>query len=536
MRRLFILVITTFITLSTALLGQQSDKAPVITIIHSNDTHSQIDPARSRQGEPQGGAVERAAILEHFRQHIDEDLLYFDCGDMVQGSPYFNIFNGELEVLCMNQQRVIASTLGNHEFDNGLESLNTMLSKAEFPLICCNYHCEGTPVEQRVIPRMVLVNHGVKIGVTGASVSPDGLIFARNWQGIEFEDPITAVNREAALLRKEGCDLVIVLSHLGYQAAPAPGHQAVFDSDLAMASSDIDIILGGHSHTNIERGTYVKNQKGNRVLITQTGGKGDPMGLVTVAMKKGSSYPDCNYSVDSISCTKIHAKDYDLTGLGQTMEACIAPYRDQLKEQMEVRLGYAPESLTRGRTQSTLGNFTTDAYRSIGEKLSGRKIDVSIMNNGGLRSDLAAGDVSIGTLFGIFPFENSIVILDLEGSELEQLVQSNAGRKLDCWSGTQITLEMQGDRCIASKILVDGKPIDPKKIYTICTIDYLAEGNSGMTALTHATNVQKTGVLIRDAMIEYVRELDAKGLEVRAKIDNRVIDNTRRNEEEAPRN
>lgn len=526
MRKIFCLALVVLATMGTILLGQSVANAPVITIIHTNDTHSQIDPAYSRQGNPEGGAVERAAVLEHFRQNTDKDLLYFDCGDMIQGSPYFNIFGGELEVLCMNQQRLIASTLGNHEFDNGLEALNTMLSRATFPLICSNYHCIGTPIEQRVVPHMILMNHGIKVGITGASVNPEGLIFARYWQGIEFENPITAVNREAAWLRQQGCDLVIVLSHLGYQAAPLPGHTTVYDSDLAMASSDIDLILGGHSHTNIERGVYFDNQQGKPVLVTQTGGKGARMGLVQIAMKEGSTYPNCHYSVDSISCSKINAKELDLTGLGQQMDEIIAPYRDQLKEKMEVRLGTAPKALTRGRTQSTLGNFTADAYRAIGQKLTGRKIDISIMNNGGLRSDLAAGDVTIGTLYGIFPFENSIVVLDLKGSDLEQLVQANAGRKLDSWSGTQITLQMDGDRCFASKILVNGKPINPKRTYSICTIDYLAEGNSGMTALTQATNVQKTGILIRDAMIEYVRELDAKGLSVSAELDDRVIDNT----------
>lgn len=523
-------------TFSTLTWSQQSTDAPVITIIHTNDTHSQIEAGKNRQGIVTGGVVERSAVLEYFREKEDKDLLYFDSGDMVQGSPYFNIFKGELEILCMNQQRLIASTLGNHEFDNGLESLNDILSKADFPLICANYHCEGTPIESRVIPRMTLINHGVKIGVTGATCNPEGLIFAKYWNGITFEDPSTAINREAAILRQEGCDLVIVLSHLGYQAVPMPGAPAHFDSDIAKASSDIDLILGGHSHTNIEKGVYYENKKGAPVLVTQTGGKYAPMGYVQITMKRGSEYAGCNYSVDSIVCHKLHFEDYDLSAYGKKMEECIAPYCDQLKEQMSVRLGYAPATLTRGRTQSTMGNFTADAYRKIGEKLTGRNIDISIMNNGGLRSDLAAGDVSMGTIFGIFPFENTIVVLDLKGSELEQLVQSNAARKLDSWSGTQITLAMDGDRCIAEKILVGGQPLDPERTYTICTIDYLAEGNSGMTALTRAENINKTGVLIRDAMIEYVRELDAQGKQVTAELDDRVIDNTHSNDEEPERN
>lgn len=535
MNKISTIVLAALAFLGTFATAQTSAKAPVITIIHTNDTHSQIDPGKDRSGELKGGATKRAAMLEYFRKNEDPQLLYFDCGDMVQGSPYFNIFKGELEVLCMNQQQLVASTLGNHEFDNGLEALDKILSKADFPLVCCNYHCENTPIASRIVPHMILQNHDVKIGVTGASVSPEGLIFAKYWEGITFEDPITAVNREAAILRQEGCDLVIVLSHLGYQATPTPGHTAVYDSDLAKASCDIDLILGGHTHTNIERGAYIENQQGKQVLITQTGGKMAPMGYVQVTMKHGSDYPGCHYSVDSIVCRKLHEADYDLTGLGQQMEECIAPYREQLSAQMNERLCFAPSTLTRGRTQSTLGNFTADAYRLVGEKLTGKKIDVSIMNNGGLRSDLAAGDVSIGTMYSIFPFENSIVVLDLKGSDLEQLIQSNAGRKLDCWSGTQITLEMDGDRCIASKILVNGQVLDPERLYSVCTIDYLAEGNSGMSALTRAMNTTYTGILIRDAMIDYVRELEVQGKQVTAELDDRVIDLTKGTKEE-PRN
>lgn len=505
--------------------------APTLTIVHTNDTHSQIDPAVSRKGGMQGGVTERAAMLEYLRAKEDADLLYFDAGDMVQGSPYFNIFKGELEVLCMNQQHLLATTFGNHEFDNGLEGIHEMLSKAEFPLICCNYHCEGTLVENLVLPSMTLSCHGVKVGITGVSVAPEGLIFARNWAGIRYEDPIGAANREAEALRRQGCDLVIVLSHLGYEAAPKPDHKNALDSDLAKASRDIDLIIGGHSHTNIERGVQFTNQKGLPVFVTQTGGKGAPMGYLKIAMKPGSEYKECRYSVDSIVCHKLHPEDYDLNGYGSAMDEFIAPYRDQLKEQMNVSLGHAPKTLSRYGVQTLLGNFTTDAYRIIGEKFSGRKIDVSIMNKGGLRSDLNAGDVTIGTIYEIFPFENTIVVLDLKGSELKQLIESNAGRKLDCWSGAQITLEMDGDQCVASQILIGGEPIDADRTYTVCTIDYLAEGNGGMTALTYGTNILKTGVLIRDAMIDYVKERSARGIDVSAKIDDRVIDHTQANKD-----
>ena len=530
MRKLFSTLVT--LLCSMCLLAQSND-APVLTIIHTNDTHSQIEPAVNRKGVAQGGVVERASLLEYFRQQ-DPDLLYLDAGDMIQGTPYFNIFDGEVEMLCMNQQQLVASTLGNHEFDNGLPFLADMLRKAQFPMICCNYHCEGTPLQNLIVPYMTLYNHGVKIGITGVTVSPQDLIFARNWAGITFEDPCTAVNREVETMRSEGCDLVIVLSHLGYLAAPQPGHKGTLDSDLVAGCRGIDVVIGAHTHVNIEHGVYFTDPDGRQVLVTQTGAKQAPIGYLQITMKRGSTYPGCHYSVDSIVCSKLHPEDYDLTGLGKEMAETIAPYQEVYRAKMNVRLASCPQGLHRGKPQSTLGNFTSDAFREIGEQLTGRKMDVSVMNNGGLRADLPAGDVTLGNLFSIFPFENTVTILDLKGSDLKRLIESNAGRKLDAWSGTQITLEMEGDRCIASKILVGGEPIDEERIYTMCTIDFLAEGNSGMTALTHAVKSQNTGILIRDAMIDYVKALDAQGKVIEPVVDDRVIDKTPRREPRGP--
>ena len=526
MNRLLNLLLMFCITIGLSTSCQPSNDAPVITIIHTNDTHSQIEPGKTRQGAIQGGVVERAAMLEYFRQQ-DPDLLYLDAGDMLQGSPFFNIFNGELEILCMNQQKLVAGTLGNHEFDNGVDFLNELLSKAEFPMLSCNYHCEGTALEGRILPHLIMERHGVKIGITGVTVSPEGLIATRNWAGITFEDPRTAVNREADFLRGEGCDLVIVLSHLGYLPKPEPDEEDVLDNDLVPAIHGVDLIIGSHTHYNIEQGVYINDAEDQPVLVTQTGGKMLPMGYLMITMQKGSRYPKCRYSVATIECKKLHPEDYDLSSYGKSMREAIAPYQEALVNQMNVRLATAPEPLTKDKPQSTLGNFVADSYMRIGQQKTGKKVEFAITNLGGLRSEIDAGDVTVGTLFNLFPFENKIVVLGLKGSDLKKLIESNAGRKLDATAGAVITLEMDGDRCIASNILIGGKPINPNKIYYVSTLDFLAEGNSGMSALTRAVETYDPNISARDAMIEYVKQLDAAGKTVSAKIDGRVIDKTK---------
>ena len=497
---------------------QQGEEAPVITIIHTNDTHSQIEPAKSKDGTFSGGVIERASLLEYMRQQ-DPDLLYVDAGDMVQGSPFFNVFNGILEMYCMNQQDLLCTTFGNHEFDNGLASLDSMLQIADFPLISCNYHCDSTILADLVKPHLIVERHGVKIGLTGVTCDPEGLIFAKNWAGIRYEDPIPAANREAAYLRNKGCDLVILLSHVGYSTADTIG-----DRLTAINSSDIDIIVGGHTHTNLEEGIYVNNKEGRPVFITQTGSKQAPIGHIQVTMKRGSQYPKCHYSVDSIACNKLHPEDFDLTGFGQEMTDFITPYIDKLQTQMQQKLGHSDDYLTRGRPQCTLGNFTADALREIGAKYYGQPIDIGLMNVGGLRNDMPSGDVTLGDLYKIYPFENTLDVLELKGSDVQALIESLAGKKLESFSGTKVTLDLKGSTAVATSILVGGKPIDPERIYTIATIDYLAEGNDGMTALTRCTKRTKYSIVLRDCMIDFIKDLEAQGKSINAKLDDRVID------------
>lgn len=510
-------ILSFIVALSALLLSacQSGPDAPVVTIIHTNDTHSQIDPDVRTE---RGGVVERAAMLEYYRSQTP-DLLYLDGGDMVQGSPYFNIFKGELEFLCMDQQKLIATTFGNHEFDNGLESLDSLLSKSHFQLISSNYHCENTVLAKHVKPHLILKNNGVKVGITGVTTNPEGLIFSRYWEGITYENPVTAVNREAKILREEGCDLVVVLSHVGYIPADSS-----MDVEIAMKSQDIDVIIGAHSHINIEDGLYVNNLNGQPVLITQTGGKANPIGYLAITMKRGSSYANCSYSVDSIVCQKLHPEDYDLTGYGKEMAKLIKPYADSVVATMNEVIGHAPMLMEKGRPQGTLSNFAADALRAMGEQIYGHAMDLGLTNNGGLRNVLPDGDVSVGTMYSIFPFENELTILEMKGSDVLDLINSLAGKKLEAMSGMNVTLELDGDRVYASSIKVGGKPVDPERIYYVATIDYLAEGNSGMGALTKAVKTTKTGILLRDMMIDYIKQLTAQGKEVKSEIDDRVID------------
>ena len=495
----------------------QSNDNPTLTIIHTNDTHSQFEP--STADTPEGGVVERAALIDLARQD-DPSLIYVDAGDMVQGSPYFNIYNGELEVLAMNAQGLEACTMGNHEFDNGIDALVKMYDKAKFQVLSCNYDCTDTPLNKYVKRTSIIERNGIRIGLTGVTCNPNGLIFNRNWKGIRYLDPIETVNATAAELRQQGCDLVVLLSHVGYLAE----ENEEYDNDrkIARNSKDIDLIIGGHSHTWIKGGDSIANIDGKLVYIAQTGGKANPIGRIKIEMQK-SADKNRKYEVKHIDIDNLVKEEKDLSNYGQAVRELFTPYQDSLSAAMGTVLGYAPETMLRDRPQSLLPNFTADALRIFGERIYGKKMDVGIMNFGGLRSDLDKGDVTLGTLFRIYPFENTVTILEIKGKYLEQAIRGVAGKGLQGFSGTSITLHNNNDRMEATKVLVGGKNIDPERTYYVATIDYLAEGNNGLSALLYATKTTVTDIVLRDMMISWVKELTAQGKNIESKIDDRVI-------------
>lgn len=463
----------------------------VLTFVHTNDTHSQIDP-HSLKGTPIGGVEERATILDMVRRN-NTDVIYLDGGDMVQGQPYFNLWKGELEALCMNQQQLVASTFGNHEFDNGLEPLAAMLKIAKYKLVSCNYHCENTILKDYVIPHLIIENQGVKIGITGVTCNPNQLIFNSHWEGIVYEPASEAANREAKLLREQGCNLIVLLSHEGYW-----NNDSVMDRKIAMQSHDIDMIVGGHTHTNLENGVVVMNADGKPVVITQTGGKENAMGMVKVYCTTG--WNSC--TIDSIVCSKIHAEDYietpeykatwDTIGIRKLVE----PYRQELTESMNVILGHTDMDLSRGDYNSPMSKFAAEAYIEIGKTLTGLNIDASIMNLGGLRSEIAAGDITVGDIYKVFPFDNTITVAAMQGRYIKKMFAERKMLKIPAMAGIEVN---------DKGVRINGKAIDPDKVYNICTINYLIEGNDGFGDFVRADTIIDTGVFIRDAMIDYLK-------------------------------
>ncbi len=262
----------------------QAQTTKKVVIIHTNDTHSRIEPLpKNNNVNPNtGGVVRRATYIDQVRKE-NKNVLLFDAGDFVQGTPYFNLFKGKVEIGAMNRMKYDAGTLGNHEFDYGLDVLAQIVKKANYPIVNCNYDFSNTPLKGLVKPYVIIKKFGMKIGVLGVGIDPEGLIQSEDYKGMIFNPVINSVNKYSEILKnQEKCDLVICLSHIGFES---PG-DIVNDQVLAQKSKFIDIIIGGHSHTYLEKPVVLKNLDGKDVLVYQMGKNGTFVGRIDAEMQE----------------------------------------------------------------------------------------------------------------------------------------------------------------------------------------------------------------------------------------------------------
>lgn len=276
-----IIAIALLIIISTFQLA--AEKKIKLVILHTNDTHSQVEPTEKSnlKTADMGGYARRMGVIEKIRSE-EKNVLLFDAGDFSQGTPYFNFFNGRVEIDALNRMQYDAGTLGNHEFDNGIDTLAVILQKARFPMISSNYEVDNTPIKNQIQPYLILKKFGLKIGIMALDVDPKSLIIESNYRGLVYRDPIEKAQELSAFLKnKKKCDLVICLSHLGSDSTSVD----VNDFTVAHQTKHIDIILGGHSHSLLEN-VKTNNANGKKVIISQMGKSGLYLGRIDLELKK----------------------------------------------------------------------------------------------------------------------------------------------------------------------------------------------------------------------------------------------------------
>jgi len=276
----FSLIACLLIMSSVSILAQQKIK---LVILHTNDTHSQVEPTEKStlKTADMGGYARRMGVINQIRSQ-EENVLLLDAGDFSQGTPYFNFYNGRVEIDALNRMKYDAGTLGNHEFDNGVDTLAAILRGANFPILSSNYELETTALHNIVEPYLILNRAGLRIGILALDIEPKGLIIESNYKGVEYKDAVEkAIEMSTFLKRGKKCDVVICLSHLGADTTK----NIVSDYEIARSTRYIDLIIGGHSHSLITN-TTVKNAAGKNIVIAQMGKSGLYLGKVELELEK----------------------------------------------------------------------------------------------------------------------------------------------------------------------------------------------------------------------------------------------------------
>ena len=270
-------------TLGTAALSilpakafSNSKELKQLTVLHTNDMHSHIHPFTSGRNKGVGGMAQRATIIKQIRDEGNQVLL-LDAGDIFQGTPYFNVYGGELEFKLMSEMKYDASTIGNHDFDNGLDGLVKQLPHANFPFIVSNYDFSDTEMEGNYLKYKVFNKGGIKVGVFGIGIELEGLVSKNMYGNTLYQNPIEKSNYYADLLKNSlDCDLVICLSHLGFKY----NTKKMSDKLLASQTKNIDLIIGGHTHTFLNKPVIVENLESENVQIAQVGYAGINIGRI----------------------------------------------------------------------------------------------------------------------------------------------------------------------------------------------------------------------------------------------------------------
>ena len=268
------LIIAALLAVSVSVFGQKT-----LTILHTNDTHSCIMPLSENLADTlqagRGGFLRRIAMLKEERKS-DPNLLFFDSGDFSQGSPYYTLFKGDVEVGLMNMMHYDAGTIGNHEFDYGFDNMARVFKRLNYPIVCANYDFTGTELAKIVKSYVIIKRNGLKIGVFGLSPKLDGLVDHKNYLTTRYLDPVATAQKMVDVLKGKKCDLIICITHLGWD------EHGMGDQEVIRGTRGIDLVLGGHSHTYFQTLRYVKDLDGKLVPVDQNGKSGIYIGKMTL--------------------------------------------------------------------------------------------------------------------------------------------------------------------------------------------------------------------------------------------------------------
>jgi 2',3'-cyclic-nucleotide 2'-phosphodiesterase (5'-nucleotidase family) len=352
----------------------------------------------------------------------------------------------------------------------------------------------------------ILEAGGLKIGFIGLNVMLRNLVDPTACEGVEWQNAINVADSEALKLREQGADMVIALSHLGYEKSD----EVYYDRGIALNTRHIDMIIGGHSHTFLNSPDYVTNLAGRKVPVVQTGSKGICLGYAKIRIDENGK-PSFTYKL-------IPVKNHLDKKVDPAFSDMIDTYSAAVRQKMDEVIGYCPKAIRKGSPESPLGNLTGDALVWMAEEFHGIKADLGLYNSGGIRAEISAGDLTVGDVYSVYPFDNVLSIAKLKGKDLKKLfdyVASSGGLPIS----KSVKMVISGSK--VKSVTLNGKPIDDNQTYTIATIDYLM--NLGRYGLENATDRNDASEIIRDYFVAYFRDLaDNNNGKITSSTDGRI--------------
>ncbi len=513
------------ILISLALLAGGTQIAPAedLVILTTNDTHSNIDSDENGRG----GILPRKAIIDSVRR-AEKNVILVDAGDMVQGTLYFKYFKGDVEYPIFNMMNYDIRILGNHEFDNGLDELAVHWKDVKAARLSANYDFKGTAAEGLFQPYVIKKVGKKKIGFIGINVDPASLISKENYAGMKYNDAIGTANAIASVLRKQKkCDLIVAVTHIGYEAIPGKAS----DIDLARLSKDIDIIIGGHSHTFVDPKTpgktphRIKNATGKPVLVTQTGKYGRNVGYIKIDL---DDIEDHDFDYEYIPVTNRFAPDtYD-----RNIEAFIAPYKHMVDSVNSNIIGWSVQDMANYDRNGAYANWSADFGMWVGRhvadsiRATGKdfpEIDMSMMNVGGIRQPMKKGAVTEGQILSTFPFSNRMTVVEIKGKYIIDALRVAAQKGGEAVSGNvRVVTDDKGNLL---KVIIDGREMDPEKTYTVSTIDYVAQGNDDLVSMADNRELWRDNKEMCIEVMRYIRHLTSMGMPVSSDPNGRFVEN-----------
>jgi 5'-nucleotidase len=448
------------------------------------------------------------ALVDSVRK-AEPNVLLADAGDFVQGTYYFSLLDGIVEMKIMDALGYDVRTIGNHEFDKKMPGLGNMLSWSSVTTVATNYDFSNTLLSSQVLPSTIVEAGGRKIGFIGLNVRLQSLVDPMACEGVLWQDAVNVADSEARKLRSAGAEMVIALSHLGFEYE---NDRPYYDIGFVKNTREIDMVIGGHSHTTLSKPCYVTNLAGRSVPIGQTGSKGLNLGYSKVRFDS-NGIPSFTYRLIPVN------KRLD-DRIDQQFSSMIDTYTDQLSGQMSEVLGYSPYTLWKNSPESELSNIAADAIVWMAKEYYDIDADVSIYNWGGIRSNLPAGNITLGDVYEVFPFDNVLSILTMKGSDLRTFfahVASDGGLPIN----SAVRLKIRNREVVS--VTVHGEPIDDNKVYTVATVDYLV--NTGRYGFEKALTRRDTQEIVRDYYGEYLKYLASQNTrgEIVVPIDGRIV-------------